>query len=147
MPIKNNEIVCITHTNKKMIKSDSYHALINMIKNNDGSVTFLPSSGIPLITYVCPICGYIESYHIDINIEYEYIEHIKKYYQNNYYEYILEKYDKYYHALKKGLTIQIFGKKNNKILETHSFNSVDSVISEMIKISNNNITKWKEEQK
>lgn len=55
-------IVCITHKDKPMLKQPSYYFLSEVEKTKVGSLNILFTNGIPLITYVCKICGYVENY-------------------------------------------------------------------------------------
>ncbi len=63
MPIDDKgRIVCITHKDKPMGRQPVFNFLTQAEKRRDGSLNILASSGIPLITFVCKICGYVESY-------------------------------------------------------------------------------------
>ncbi len=44
-----------------MIKNDGFSA-ITSLKKEAGEVIFDPGSGVPIITYMCLKCGYIENY-------------------------------------------------------------------------------------
>jgi len=52
---------CVNHPETIMMKSESRSAITNIekIKNN---YKFIPDKGIPVRTYVCPTCGYVELY-------------------------------------------------------------------------------------
>jgi len=65
MPLnKAGAVVCINNhgENNLMVRNSGFNALTVLEKANDGSVTFKPSLGIPLVVYYCPVCGYVESY-------------------------------------------------------------------------------------
>lgn len=55
-------IVCITHKDKPMQRQITYTFLTQAEKNRDGGLNILATNGIPLITYICIICGYVENY-------------------------------------------------------------------------------------
>lgn len=57
-------VVCINNhgNNNLMLKNSGFNALTALEKESDGSVTFNGSSGIPIVVYYCPVCGYVESY-------------------------------------------------------------------------------------
>ena len=57
----NKIIYCPNHPTVKMKKNDGYYALTALNKKNK-NITFMPSSGIPIIVYFCPVCGKIETY-------------------------------------------------------------------------------------
>ena len=61
MPNNNGIVTCINHPNQAMVKNDGFSA-ITSLKKEDENITFEPASGIPVVTYYCPTCGYIENY-------------------------------------------------------------------------------------
>ncbi|MBU1706111.1 hypothetical protein KKG19_05310 [Patescibacteria group bacterium] len=58
---KQDRIVCVTHTDVPMGRIPGFHALTKVNKNKS-KVSFMPSSGIPVVAFACNICGYIETY-------------------------------------------------------------------------------------
>lgn len=61
MPIREGRYYCINHSDQELVKNSGFNALIRVDRSEKG-VVFNPSSGIPLVIYYCPVCGYIESY-------------------------------------------------------------------------------------
>jgi hypothetical protein len=59
---KADAVVCVNHPSTQMVRNTGFNALVKFEKGSDGSLAFNTSSGIPLVVYYCPICGYIESY-------------------------------------------------------------------------------------
>ena len=55
-------IVCITHRDVPMVRQANYYFLTEVEKTRTGSLNILAGSGIPLTTFVCKICGYMENY-------------------------------------------------------------------------------------
>ena len=64
MPIKDGKRYCITHTNSRMNRTESFKALVN-IKGNATEGTINPSSGLIVMPFVCEECGYLELYVAD----------------------------------------------------------------------------------
>ena len=63
MPIdEKGRIVCVTHMNEPMQRQLSYFFLTEAEKTRSSSLNILASQGIPMVTFVCRICGYIENY-------------------------------------------------------------------------------------
>jgi len=61
VPKKDDNCYCINHPDEVMIKNDGFSA-ITSLKKEAGEVIFDPGSGVPIITYMCLKCGYIENY-------------------------------------------------------------------------------------
>ena len=63
MPIDGSgRIVCVTHTAEPMFRQPGYYFLSEAEKTKSGGLNILIAKGVPQITYVCRICGYIENY-------------------------------------------------------------------------------------
>ena len=63
MPIDDKgRIVCVTHKDVPMSRQPGYHFLTEAEKTKSSSLNIIPTTGIPLITFACRICGYIENY-------------------------------------------------------------------------------------
>lgn len=63
MPIDDKgRTVCVTHKDEPMLRQPIYFFLTEVEKTRTGGLNILAGNGIPLITFVCRICGYIESY-------------------------------------------------------------------------------------
>lgn len=62
MPINaGGTIVCVNHPAVPMQIIDGLQALVAVNKTRAG-VLFRPDSGLPVVAYVCNLCGYIETY-------------------------------------------------------------------------------------
>ena len=61
MPKKDDNCYCINHPDEIMSKSDGFSAITSLKKDGD-NVLFDPCSGVPIISYMCLKCGYIENY-------------------------------------------------------------------------------------
>lgn len=61
MPIKNGTIFCINHPDVTMIRNSGFNAIITVERTESG-FAFIPTSGMPLVSYFCDECGYVESY-------------------------------------------------------------------------------------
>ena len=61
MPIKDNKIYCVNHPEVEMARTEDLNALTKLTKKGD-QLTFHPSSGTPIKIFICPKCGYIETY-------------------------------------------------------------------------------------
>jgi hypothetical protein len=61
MPINNETVTCINHPNEAMKKNDGFYAFVSFKKDGD-KCAFEHGSGIPVATYYCSTCGYIENY-------------------------------------------------------------------------------------
>ena len=61
--------VCITHRDIPMLRQPGYYFLTESEKNKAGGLKIIAGNGIPLITYTCKICGYIENYAAMANEE------------------------------------------------------------------------------
>lgn len=61
MPIRINAVYCVNHPNTPMTRNEGFNALTGLEKNSSG-VAFNPSTGIPIVTFFCDECGYIEMY-------------------------------------------------------------------------------------
>lgn len=70
MPKKNEVVTCINHPHQVMAKNEGFSAITSLKKEGD-NVSFLPSSGIPVVTYFCPTCGYIENYAAQFDDEWK----------------------------------------------------------------------------
>jgi len=57
----NGVVICINHPDQAMSKNDGFSA-ITSLKKDGNKFSFEASSGIPVVTYYCPTCGYIENY-------------------------------------------------------------------------------------
>ena len=63
MPIDNKgRIVCVTHKDEPMLRQAGYYFLTEVEKTRSSTLNIRATQGIPLITFVCKICGYIENY-------------------------------------------------------------------------------------
>lgn len=63
MPIDDKgRIVCSTHRDEQMVRQPSYYFLNEAEKDRAGRLRIIATSGIPLVTFACKICGYIETY-------------------------------------------------------------------------------------
>jgi predicted nucleic-acid-binding Zn-ribbon protein len=61
MPIRNTTVYCVNHVMTVMVKNSGYNALIKL-ERTGSKVIFDANSGIPVVAYSCPICGYMEIY-------------------------------------------------------------------------------------
>lgn len=61
MPLINNNVFCINHTETKMIRNIGFNAIIT-VERTEIATNFDPKSGVPVVAYSCPICGYVEMY-------------------------------------------------------------------------------------
>ena len=61
MPFKNKKLYCINHPDLPMKRIPGYHAITKLEKNGK-KIAFMPSSGIPVVVFVCGECGYLEFY-------------------------------------------------------------------------------------
>ena len=61
MPRTNDIVFCVNHPEQQMVKNEGFSAITSVKKDGD-KVSFNPSSGVPVVTYYCPQCGYIENY-------------------------------------------------------------------------------------
>jgi len=61
MPIKNEKIYCINHPDLLMKRLPGYYAITKLEKDGE-KITFMPSSGIPVVVFTCGECGYLEFY-------------------------------------------------------------------------------------
>jgi hypothetical protein len=61
MPLKNEDVYCVNHENTKMVQNEGFNALIRVERTNQG-IVFDNASGIPVLAFYCPDCGYIELY-------------------------------------------------------------------------------------
>jgi len=65
MPIDDRgRIVCVTHNDRPMEKQPIFHFLTQAERGPDGGLKVLNSSGMPLHTFVCMTCGYVENYAV-----------------------------------------------------------------------------------
>ena len=63
MPIDDKGIVvCITHSDVPMLRTPGYNFLTEAEKTKSGSLSIRANTGVPVITFVCKICGYVENY-------------------------------------------------------------------------------------
>lgn len=63
MPIDDKgRVICVTHGDVPMVLQQGYHFLSELEKNKAGGLNLRPTHGMPLTTYVCSICGYVENY-------------------------------------------------------------------------------------
>ena len=53
-------MVCPNHPGIEMVRQDGFFALTKVQKNG-ANITFLPASGVPVIVYLCRVCGKIEA--------------------------------------------------------------------------------------
>ena len=62
MPLDSeNNPRCINHEEELMIKSESRSAITSLEKKGE-KYNFRPDTGIPVRTFVCSKCGYVELY-------------------------------------------------------------------------------------
>lgn len=53
---------CINHQVVAMRKNSTLNAITRLEKKAEGKYNFKADTGIPIRVYICPICGYIETY-------------------------------------------------------------------------------------
>ncbi len=61
MPLSNGKPVCINHPKIQMGRIPDYYAITKVDKIGD-KVNFNLGTGIPLVVFTCPECGYLELY-------------------------------------------------------------------------------------
>lgn len=65
MPKRDNKIYCLNHPEQSLIRNLTTSAFINFDNTNSENTLNL-NSGVPVNIYICPICGYVESYSISV---------------------------------------------------------------------------------
>jgi len=70
MPMQNDQVFCINHPNQLMTRNTGFSALTKVDKKQN-IITFNPSSGVPIIVFYCPLCGYVEEYAAHPNEEWK----------------------------------------------------------------------------
>jgi hypothetical protein len=70
MPRNDGLVTCINHPNQAMLKNEGFSA-ITSVKKDGNKVLFEPAKGVPVVTYYCPTCGYIENYAAHFDEEWE----------------------------------------------------------------------------
>lgn len=62
MPRLNDEdVYCINHKTKRMVQNEGFNALMRLERTSNG-IAFDSASGVPVLVFSCPECGYIELY-------------------------------------------------------------------------------------
>lgn len=61
MPLRDSTVFCVNHPNVTCQLNNTFNSLTSLKKTAEG-VTFEPGSGVPVVVYVCPECGYVELY-------------------------------------------------------------------------------------
>jgi hypothetical protein len=61
MPIRNGAVYCVNHPNRQMGRNEGFGA-ITSVEKTVGGLAFNPASGIPVVSFFCNECGYIELY-------------------------------------------------------------------------------------
>jgi hypothetical protein len=66
MPKNNGAVTCINHPDQAMLRNEGFSAITSLKKDGD-KILFEAGSGVPVVTYYCQTCGYIENYaaHFD----------------------------------------------------------------------------------
>lgn len=136
---------CSIHGGVRLERIEGNLALTRLQLNPEGGATFLPSSGIPLVAFYCPVCGNIQIYHHETYLDYEYSQYIREWGSHpdrrGHFEYVDREKNERYVALQSSNTIQVYD-MGGKIKSTSSVGTVDSCIREMMKISGRLAGKW-----
>ena len=61
MPIRNEDVYCINHEHTRMVRNEGFNALMRVERMSEG-IAFDSASGVPVLVFSCPDCGYIELY-------------------------------------------------------------------------------------
>jgi hypothetical protein len=61
MPFVNNQLCCVNHPEKPMERIAGFNSLNHLTATPNGPL-FHSQSGIPVKTFHCSICGYLELY-------------------------------------------------------------------------------------
>jgi hypothetical protein len=61
MPFRNEDVYCINHVDTRMVRNEGFNALMRVERIGEG-IGFDSASGVPVLIYSCPDCGYIELY-------------------------------------------------------------------------------------
>lgn len=61
MPVRQNTVYCVNHQDIPMTRSLDFFALTGVNAGKDG-IEFQPDRGMPVVMFMCEICGYIENY-------------------------------------------------------------------------------------
>lgn len=64
MPIRDGKRYCITHTDTRMNRTESFKSLINVVGSAKAG-TPDPNAGLVVMPFVCGECGYLELYVAD----------------------------------------------------------------------------------
>jgi len=62
MPLRGEKVFCVNHPTVECQLNNTFNALITVNKSKEGGVNFDLGSGVPVITLICPVCGYVELY-------------------------------------------------------------------------------------
>ncbi len=61
MPINNGQVFCINHPDTILVRNPGFNA-VTKVDTTGISLTFNPTTGVPLVVYYCETCGYVELY-------------------------------------------------------------------------------------